>query len=63
MQIRYGWGTAEAVQVPGEQVLQDDDNIELEIDVEWDSRQDVEIDVSLIPGEIDIQFASRLDVT
>ena len=40
----------------GAQALQDDDNIQLEIDVKWESRQDVEIDVSPIPGEIDIQI-------
>lgn len=39
----------------GVPALQHDDNIELEVDVEWDSRQDVEIDVSLIPIEIVLQ--------
>lgn len=40
------------VKDPGAKGLQGDDYIHLEVDFDWDSRQDVELDVSIIPEKM-----------
>lgn len=40
------------VEDPGAKGLKGDDYIHLELDFDWDSSQDVEMDVSIVPGRV-----------